>query len=84
MDAGIEPLAGDSNRQQTQKEHLAIRRTFSLVDMITNTKFSNCPNVFEIGVVWQLNMHSRQQNMFQSDSPFTISCKRALSTPPLI
>ena len=34
-------------------EHLAIRRTFSLVDMITNTKFSNCPNVFEIGVVWQ-------------------------------
>ena len=36
-----------------RKEHLAIRRTFSLVDMITNTKFSNCPNVFEIGVVWQ-------------------------------
>ena len=35
------------------KEHIAIRRTFSLVDMITNTKFSNCPNVFEIGVVWQ-------------------------------
>ena len=35
------------------KEHLAIRRIFSLVDMITNTKFSNCPNVFEIGVVWQ-------------------------------
>ena len=66
------------------KEHLAIRRTFSLVDMITNTKFSNCPNVFEIGVVWQQNMYSRQQNMFQSDSPFTISCKRALSTPPLI
>ena len=33
------------------KEHLAIRRIFSLVDMITNTKFSNCPNVFEIGVV---------------------------------
>ena len=38
---------------QQSKEHLAIRRTFSLVDMITNTKFSNCPNVFEIGVVWQ-------------------------------
>ena len=33
------------------KEHLAIRRIFSLVDIITNTKFSNCPNVFEIGVV---------------------------------
>ena len=35
------------------KEHLAIRRIFSLVDMITNTKFSNCPSVFEIGIVWQ-------------------------------
>ena len=33
------------------KEHLAIRRIFSLVDMFTSTKFSNCPNVFEIGVV---------------------------------
>ena len=35
------------------KEFLAIRRIFSLVDMITNTKFSNCPNVIKIGVVWQ-------------------------------
>ena len=35
------------------KELLAIRRMFFLVDMITNTKFSNCPNVFKIGVVWQ-------------------------------
>ena len=35
------------------KELLAIRRIFSLVDMVTNTKFSNCPNVFKIGVVWQ-------------------------------
>ena len=25
----------------------------SLVDMITNTKLSNCPDVFEIGVVQQ-------------------------------
>ena len=33
------------------KEDLAIRRIFSLVDIITNTKFSNCTNVFEIGVV---------------------------------
>ena len=32
---------------------LAIRRIFSLVDMITNTKNSNCPNVFRIGVVQQ-------------------------------
>ena len=35
------------------KELLAIRRIFSLVNMINNIKFSNCPNVFEIGVVWQ-------------------------------
>ena len=35
------------------KELLAIRRIFSLVGMITNTKFSNCPNVFKICVVWQ-------------------------------
>ena len=35
------------------KEVLAIRRIFSLVDMITNTKFSNCPNVLKIGVVQQ-------------------------------
>ena len=54
------------------EELLAIRRIFSLVDMINNIKFSNCPNVFEIGVVWQQNMHGRQQNTFQSDSPFTI------------
>ena len=60
---------------------LEIRRIFSLVDMITNTKFSNCPNVFKIGVVQQYNMHSKQQNIFQRDSPFTIPRKHALSTP---
>ena len=32
-------------------ELLAIRRIFSLVDMITKTKFSNCPIVFKIEVV---------------------------------
>ena len=35
------------------KRVLAIRRIFYLVDMITNTKFSNCPNVFKIGVARQ-------------------------------
>ena len=34
---------------QMTKGALAIRRIFSLVDMITKPKFSNCPNVFEIG-----------------------------------
>ena len=29
---------------------LAIRRIFSLVDMIKKPKLSNCPNVFEIGL----------------------------------
>ena len=51
---------------------LAIRRMFSLVDIITNTKFSNYPNVFKIGVVLAANMHSMQLKSFQSDSPFTI------------
>ena len=41
------------NPIEFRKELLAIRRIFSLVDMITNTKFSNCPNIFEICVVWQ-------------------------------
>ena len=32
---------------------LAIMCVFSLVNMITNAKFSNCSNVFKIGVVQQ-------------------------------
>ena len=36
----------------------------ALVDMITNTIFSNCPRVFKIGVVRQLNMHCKHQNTF--------------------
>ena len=32
---------------------LAIRQTFSLVDMITNAKFLNCLNAFKSGVVRQ-------------------------------
>ena len=39
-------------RSKLNKEVLAIRRLISLVDIITNTKFSNCPNVSKIGVVW--------------------------------
>ena len=34
----------------TKEGALAIRRIFSLVDMITKPKFSNCPNVFKIGL----------------------------------
>ena len=47
------------------KEALAIRRVFSLVDMITNTKFSNCILVFKIGAVRLQNMQSKHQNTFQ-------------------
>ena len=36
------------NNLPTVKGVLAIRRIFSLVDMFTNTKFSNCPNVFNV------------------------------------
>ena len=32
------------------KGALVIRRIFSLVDMITKPKFSNCPNVLKIGL----------------------------------
>ena len=49
------------------KEALVIRRVFSLLDMITNTKFSNCTLVFKIGADRQQNMHSKHQNMFQSN-----------------
>ena len=35
-----------------RKGALAIRRIFSLVDMITKPKFSNCPNIFKIGLFW--------------------------------
>ena len=49
---------------------LAIRRIFSLVDIITHQIF-NCPNVFKIGGVQQEFMHSKHQNTFQSDSSFT-------------
>ena len=35
---------------QNVKGALAIRRIFSLDDMITKPKFSNCPNVFKIGL----------------------------------
>ena len=51
----------------SHKETLAIRRVFSLVDIITNTKFSNCTHVFKIGAVRQQNMQSKHQNTFQSN-----------------
>ena len=35
---------------QMDKGVLPIRRIFSLVDMITKPKFSNCPNIFKIGL----------------------------------
>ena len=50
-----------------RKEALAIRHVFSLVDMITNTKFSNCTLVFKIGAVRQQNMQCKHQNTFQSN-----------------
>ena len=50
-----------------RKGALAIRLVFSLVDMITNTKFPNCTLVFKIVAVGQQNMHSKHQNDFQSN-----------------
>ena len=48
-------------------EVLAIRHVFSLIDMITNTNFSNCTLVFKIGAVRQHNMQSKHQNTFQNN-----------------
>ena len=59
-------MTKDLKHLETFKEALAIRRVFSLVDMITYNKFSNCTLVFKIGAVWQQNMQSKHQNMFQS------------------
>ena len=50
-----------------REEALAIRRVFSLVNVITNTKFSNCTLVFKTGAVRQQNMQSKHQNRFQSN-----------------
>ena len=35
---------------EVNKGALAIRRIFSLVEMITKPEFSNCPNIFKIGL----------------------------------
>ena len=50
-----------------EAQRVAIRRVFSLVDMITNTKFSNCTLGFKIGAVRQQNMQSNHQNAFKSN-----------------
>ena len=39
-----------SHSTKGEEGALAIRRMFSLVGMITKPKFSNCPNVFKIGL----------------------------------
>ena len=54
----IPKLFYDDQKLRYDQEILAIRRIFSLVDMITNTQFSTCLYVFEIGVVQQKNMHN--------------------------
>ena len=48
------------------EEAIAISRVFYLVDMITNTKFSNCTLDFKIGEVRQLIMQRKHQKTFQS------------------
>ena len=52
---------------ELNKEALEIRRVFSLVDMFTNTKFSNCTLVFKISAVRQQKMQSKHQYTFQSN-----------------
>ena len=43
-------LSRDSLQSPVVEGALAIRRIFSLVDMITKPKFLNCPNIFKIGL----------------------------------
>ena len=43
-------IAKENIMSDYSKGVLAIRRIFSLVDMITKPKFSNFPNVFKIGL----------------------------------
>ena len=62
------------------KEALAIRRVFSLVNMITNTKFSNSTLVLKIGAVPQQDMQSKHQNTFQSNLSLAKQKNFALST----
>ena len=57
----------DSMNRSKIEGVLAVRRIFSLGDMITNTTYSNNSNCLKIGAV-----HSKQQNTFQSDPPLTI------------
>ena len=53
--------------------------------MNINTNFSNCPNVFKIGVVQQLNIRSKLQNTFESDSSFIKKIENLqFLLPPLI
>ena len=50
---GVESFTDEWIREQcnlTSQGALGIRRIFSLVDMITNPKFLNCPNIFKIGL----------------------------------
>ena len=48
---------------QDPKGVLAIKRIFSLVDMITNTKYSNCPNDFKIKENPWVNIHENTVNI---------------------
>ena len=66
------------------EEARAIRREFFLVDMITNTKLSNCTLVFKIGAVWQQNMQSKHQNTFQSNLSLAKQKTMRVLLPPLI
>ena len=52
-DSSTHRVGLDLHVYSAMKEVQAIRRIFSLVDMITNTKFSNCPNLLKNCVVKQ-------------------------------
>ena len=62
----IPSASSQGSGYDTEQEALAISRVFSLVDAITNTKFSNCTHIFEIGAVRQQNMQVSIKKRFKA------------------
>ena len=52
------PVVGSNIEVDSFKEALAIRRIFSLVDIITKAKFSNSPNELKKRLFGYYNMYS--------------------------
>ena len=61
-----------------------IRRMFSLVYITANIKFSNCPNIFKIGVVQQKIYIASNSIRFRAIHPLQYRENVHFLLPPLI